>query len=181
MSAFSGKADMRFCTAHICLCPKADIFLPHVAGPSAIPTANLVMAVTSRIYLRSRLYLEFQSWRGPCLLGQDANTRKRFSQSHWPLERFLYWPTLFRRDEPSHVKEAALGLTRITDSTHAARSLGERDMDKTVARYNIEHYRKLLANETDEARRQAIARLLAEEEGKLAALENQTKKRKTYR
>jgi hypothetical protein len=54
-------------------------------------------------------------------------------------------------------------------------------MDKAVARYNIEHYRKLLANETDEARRQAIARLLAEEEGKLAALENQTKKRKTYR
>ena len=33
---------------------------------------------------------------------------KRFSQSHWPLERFLYWPTLFRRDEPSHVNEALL-------------------------------------------------------------------------
>jgi len=52
-------------------------------------------------------------------------------------------------------------------------------MDKAVARLNIEHYCKLLANEMDEARRQTIARLLAEEEAKLAALENLSKKRKT--
>ena len=52
-------------------------------------------------------------------------------------------------------------------------------MDKTVARFNIEHYRKLLANEMDETRRQMIARLLAEEEAKLSALENPTRKRKT--
>ena len=43
-------------------------------------------------------------------------------------------------------------------------------MDKTVARLNIEHYRKLLATEQDEAKRQTILRLLAEEEAKLAAL-----------
>ncbi len=41
-------------------------------------------------------------------------------------------------------------------------------MDRTVARLNIEHYRRLLATETDEARRQTIMRLLAEEEAKLA-------------
>jgi hypothetical protein len=51
-------------------------------------------------------------------------------------------------------------------------------MDKAVARLNIEHYCKLLAKEVDEARRQTIARLLAEEEAKLAALENLSKKRK---
>jgi hypothetical protein len=43
-------------------------------------------------------------------------------------------------------------------------------MDKTIARLNIEHYRRLLARETDEARRQKIERLLAEEEAKLAAM-----------
>ena len=43
-------------------------------------------------------------------------------------------------------------------------------MDKTVARLNIAHYRKLLATEQDEARRQTILRLLAEEEAKLASL-----------
>ena len=43
-------------------------------------------------------------------------------------------------------------------------------MDRTVARLNIEHYRTLLAKETGETKRQAIMRLLAEEEAKLAAL-----------
>ena len=41
-------------------------------------------------------------------------------------------------------------------------------MDRTVARLNIEHYRRLLAKEPDEAKRQVILRLLAEEEAKLA-------------
>lgn len=40
-------------------------------------------------------------------------------------------------------------------------------MDRTVARLNIEHYRRLLATEADETRRQLIQRLLAEEEAKL--------------
>ena len=44
-------------------------------------------------------------------------------------------------------------------------------MDKTVARLNIEHFRTLLANEADAARRGVLSRLLAEEEAKLAALE----------
>jgi hypothetical protein len=44
-------------------------------------------------------------------------------------------------------------------------------MDKTVARLNIEHFQKMLVTETDEARRQQILRLLAEEESKLTALE----------
>ena len=43
-------------------------------------------------------------------------------------------------------------------------------MDETVARLNIEHYRKLLAEEKDEAKRRTLHSLLAEEEAKLAAL-----------
>jgi hypothetical protein len=41
-------------------------------------------------------------------------------------------------------------------------------MDRTIARLNIEHFRRLLAKETDESRRQVLQRLLAEEEAKLA-------------
>jgi len=52
-------------------------------------------------------------------------------------------------------------------------------MDKFVTRLNIEHYRKKLAAEQDELKRQTSQRLLAEEEAKLAALEG-TPKRKRY-
>jgi hypothetical protein len=45
-------------------------------------------------------------------------------------------------------------------------------MDRTVAHLNIEHYRKLLAQEMDETKRQTILRLLAEEEVELASLTN---------
>ncbi len=48
-------------------------------------------------------------------------------------------------------------------------------MDRTVARFNIEHYRRLLAQETDETRRQTLGRLLAEEEAKLFGLNNPEK------
>ena len=41
-------------------------------------------------------------------------------------------------------------------------------MDKTIARLNIDHFRKRLAVETDEAKRQTLLRLLTEEEAKLA-------------
>jgi hypothetical protein len=51
-------------------------------------------------------------------------------------------------------------------------------MDKFVAQLNIEHYRKKLAAETDETKRQILLRLLAEEEVKLAALIDQPKERK---
>ncbi len=43
-------------------------------------------------------------------------------------------------------------------------------MDRAIARLNIEHYRKKLAEENDEAKRQTLLRLLAEEEAKLAVL-----------
>jgi len=52
-------------------------------------------------------------------------------------------------------------------------------MDRAVARLNIEHYRKLLANETDETRRQMLMRLLAEEEAKLASMDHPAKKRRS--
>jgi hypothetical protein len=42
-------------------------------------------------------------------------------------------------------------------------------VDRTIARLNIEHYRRLLAKETDETKRKTIMRLLAEEEAKLNA------------
>jgi len=42
-------------------------------------------------------------------------------------------------------------------------------VDRTVAHLNIEHYRRLLASETDERKRATLKRLLAEEEAKLAA------------
>lgn len=41
-------------------------------------------------------------------------------------------------------------------------------MDRTVADLNIAHFKTLLATETDPVKRQTIARLLAEEEAKLA-------------
>jgi hypothetical protein len=42
-------------------------------------------------------------------------------------------------------------------------------MDRTIARLNIEHYKRLLERETDGAKRQTILLLLAEEEAKLPA------------
>ena len=43
-------------------------------------------------------------------------------------------------------------------------------MNKDIARLNIEHFRKLLERETEEAKRGMLLRLLAEEEAKLNAL-----------
>jgi hypothetical protein len=51
-------------------------------------------------------------------------------------------------------------------------------MDKFVARLNVEHYRKKIAAETDEAQRQKLLQLLAEEEAKLAAIELREKERR---
>ena len=48
-------------------------------------------------------------------------------------------------------------------------------MDQAVARLNIEHYRHLLAGETDDIRRQLLLRLLTEEETKLAEPERRGK------
>ncbi len=51
-------------------------------------------------------------------------------------------------------------------------------MDRTVARLNIDHFRTLLARETDESKRRTILRLLAEEEAKLAALDKRPGEKK---
>jgi hypothetical protein len=45
-------------------------------------------------------------------------------------------------------------------------------MDRFVVRANIDHFRKQLADETDETKRAMLVRLLAEEEAKLAGLPN---------
>jgi hypothetical protein len=51
----------------------------------------------------------------------------------------------------------------------------EPSVDRSVARLNIEHYQRLLAQETDEARLQTLRRLLAEEEAKLSNSSNPEK------
>lgn len=43
-------------------------------------------------------------------------------------------------------------------------------MDEAVARLNIEHFRKRLAEERDESKRTTLRQLLAEEEAKLEAI-----------
>ena len=48
---------------------------------------------------------------------------------------------------------------------------GSHDLEKTVAKLNVEHYRKLLASEIDDVKRRTIHALLAAEEAKLAASE----------
>jgi hypothetical protein len=48
-------------------------------------------------------------------------------------------------------------------------------MDKKVAKLDIEHYTKLLASEIDATKRESIARLLAEEEAKLAKISKERK------
>jgi hypothetical protein len=53
-------------------------------------------------------------------------------------------------------------------------------MDRTVARLNIEHFRKLLAEEADEGKRKTLLRLLAEEEAKLASLTDAPKKSRQF-
>lgn len=52
-------------------------------------------------------------------------------------------------------------------------------MDKTIARLNIENYRKKLAIEQDETKRQTLMRLLTEEQAKLAALDLPEKERRS--
>ncbi|MFN3658541.1 MAG: hypothetical protein ACK4UO_14930 [Pseudolabrys sp.] len=52
-------------------------------------------------------------------------------------------------------------------------------MDRMIARLNVEHYRRLLATETDETRRQTLQRLLAEEETKLGDPAPQDRKRRS--
>ncbi|WP_170153526.1 hypothetical protein [Pseudolabrys taiwanensis] len=42
-------------------------------------------------------------------------------------------------------------------------------MDRTIAKLNIEHFRRLLEAETDQQKRETILRLLVEEEAKLEA------------
>lgn len=51
-------------------------------------------------------------------------------------------------------------------------------MERTIARLNIEHYKHLLERETDEARRQTIIRLLAEEEAKLLGIADSKKSKR---
>ena len=57
--------------------------------------------------------------------------------------------------DPGHPSQGLIGWAIVAE---------EILMYRTVARLNIEHFRKLLSQEKDEAKRQTILRLLAEEE-----------------
>lgn len=46
-------------------------------------------------------------------------------------------------------------------------------MEKMIAKLNVEHFRRLLADEKDPFKRAQLQRLLAEEEAKLQALSSQ--------
>lgn len=59
---------------------------------------------------------------------------------------------------------ASVGAARIAVDTERIA------VDKSIARLNIEFFRKRLGEEADEAKRALIARLLAEEEAKLQAI-----------
>jgi hypothetical protein len=50
-------------------------------------------------------------------------------------------------------------------------------LDRTVASLNVEHYKRLLASETDEQKRNVLLRLLAEEEAKLPPLPDNSGKK----
>jgi hypothetical protein len=57
--------------------------------------------------------------------------------------------------------------------THAPRGWRcehENMWDKDIARLNVEHFRRLLATDINDAKRHTLLQLLAEEEAKLAAL-----------
>jgi hypothetical protein len=54
-------------------------------------------------------------------------------------------------------------------------------MDRSIARLNIEHFRRLLETETDQTKRQTIRRLLAEEEAKLASMQPENSKKEQAR
>jgi hypothetical protein len=51
-------------------------------------------------------------------------------------------------------------------------------MDRSVARLNMEHFKKLLETEADEKKRQILAQLLSEEEAKLEKANQETKDRR---
>ena len=51
-------------------------------------------------------------------------------------------------------------------------------MDKMIAHLNVSHYKMKLITEQDEAKWQILLRLLAEEEAKLAALEDPPKRKR---
>jgi hypothetical protein len=65
-----------------------------------------------------------------------------------------------------HSRPAVLRPTGVLVGRHSE----EATVDKSVADLNIAHFKKLLSTEADPARRQTIARLLAQEEAKLAGV-----------
>jgi hypothetical protein len=69
--------------------------------------------------------------------------------------------------------QAVAALVSIIDKAHYSMFMARSPamIRMMIARLNIEHIRRILAEETDPAKRQAILRLLADEKAKLAAFE----------
>ena len=71
-----------------------------------------------------------------------------------------------------------LAVFLVSHETFIAASEREVAMHETIARLNIQHFRKKLAEASDELQRETLTRLLSEEEEKLAALVASSKKEK---
>ncbi len=82
-----------------------------------------------------------------------------------------------RASDPGYVLPGPKPKTNVGFRTDGPGPREAPPVDKFVARLNIEHYRKRLASEGDEAQRQMLQRLLAEEEAKLAAIEGKPEKK----
>jgi hypothetical protein len=50
------------------------------------------------------------------------------------------------------------------------------DSPRNIARLNVEHFRHMLATESDPVKRDTIAKLLAEEEAKMRSLDGERKR-----
>jgi hypothetical protein len=85
-----------------------------------------------------------------------------------PAWRFVGYPTFDCRSRP-------FGLT--SSNGDSLPFWEDNQVDQTIARLNIEHFRRLLKTETDPAKRATITRLLADEEAKLRSI-NAEKDRK---
>jgi hypothetical protein len=54
-------------------------------------------------------------------------------------------------------------------------------IERTVAYFNIQHYKKLLETEIDETKRRMVTRLLAEEEAKLRSLAQPAERERQFK
>lgn len=118
-------------------------------------------------------------WKGRCS-GPPKPTANVLGYGRFPMRLLSSNRALARGADRAYPPTLIPGLPRkkgIKTPCSPNEIILEGAMDKLVARLNIEHYQKKLAEELDDAKRKTILRLLAEEEAKLAALNEAHKTR----